>query len=622
MALGRAFVEVHADLKPFKRDLGKQVNQILRDTEKQITQSITRQMDQMSRTIKKSMGGKNATVKLDADLSGVRARLRALLDRVYTVKVSLDADKDKDTDFVKKTGNKLRNALTGAAEGAFKALKNSQLIRNALIATLIAGAIAASPLIAGIISSALIAGVGLAGIGAGIALAFRDARIQSAAQDLGQRVLESLTKAAGVFVEPVMRAMKTIESAFNDILPDLTLGFQRIAPYIDSLAIGLGGFIRQLGSALDSVLGNSGPLIQSLAFYLPKIGDALGYMLETLSESEGAQAAFVGFLQIIVELIYTVTDILAFASDVFEGFVRIVNEMPDFLIPDQYAKDIDEMIAAMDRAKEPAATTTTGIRAIGSAASGSSQQVNALKTSLDVFFGDQLTRTEANLRFQESIDNITASFKENGRTLNTGTEAGRANIRTVNEGIKAAIQYRDATLKQTGSLALANQKYNEQIGQLRGVLRQAGLTEKQIDQLIGAYDEIPPEVSTQVDAPGLQTALNNARALNAALNKLAGSAYSAGDKNDDPRFGKYAEGGIVRRQQMAMVGEGNRAEAIIPLTKPRRAMEVMSQAGLLGVGGGTIVVQMVLDGQVIDERIVRHDMNTARQLQGSPRGMI
>jgi hypothetical protein len=40
------------------------------------------------------------------------------------------------------------------------------------------------------------------------------------------------------------------------------------------------------------------------------------------------------------------------------------------------------------------------------------------------------------------------------------------------------------------------------------------------------------------------------------------------------------------------------------------------------MGGGTIVVQMVLDGQVIDERIVRTNQSTARQVGQQPRALI
>jgi hypothetical protein len=58
----------------------------------------------------------------------------------------------------------------------------------------------------------------------------------------------------------------------------------------------------------------------------------------------------------------------------------------------------------------------------------------------------------------------------------------------------------------------------------------------------------------------------------------------------------HALGGIVSRPTFAMVGESG-PEAIIPLTRPARARQVMQQAGLAGAGGyGTINVNVVVPG--------------------------
>jgi TP901 family phage tail tape measure protein len=66
------------------------------------------------------------------------------------------------------------------------------------------------------------------------------------------------------------------------------------------------------------------------------------------------------------------------------------------------------------------------------------------------------------------------------------------------------------------------------------------------------------------------------------------------DRNYDltPRSGAFANGGIIDRPMRALIGEAG-AEAVIPLTRPRRAAEIMRQAGLAptgtdGAGGITI----------------------------------
>lgn len=48
----------------------------------------------------------------------------------------------------------------------------------------------------------------------------------------------------------------------------------------------------------------------------------------------------------------------------------------------------------------------------------------------------------------------------------------------------------------------------------------------------------------------------------------------------------YANGGLITQQHLAMVGEGNNAEMIIPLTNPKRAWELILQAIEYMTGGG------------------------------------
>lgn len=61
--------------------------------------------------------------------------------------------------------------------------------------------------------------------------------------------------------------------------------------------------------------------------------------------------------------------------------------------------------------------------------------------------------------------------------------------------------------------------------------------------------------------------------VSSARSELAQS-YAA----EQAKKNKYAEGGIITKEQVATVGEGDKPEAIIPLTNPEKAKEVMDQA--------------------------------------------
>ena len=602
MALGRAFIEVHADLTPFKKDLGEGVAKTIRSVQAAVDKAVREGMGEAE---KRTGGGKSKVIS-------------------PTIKPKLDTtDVDKDSDRVARG---FRGAMQKGFKGAMEQFNSfwdsSGATRNTIMGGLVASAVLASPMIAAVISGAISAGIGLAGIGAGVALAFRDPRIKAAGAELGRNLIDGLTKASSVFIRPVKQAMEILQMGIDRFLPRLEHGFAAIAPYLTTLAVGVNEFLDALGPGLEAAFSNSGPFIQIVAEYLPVIGDAIGYMFEQLSASEGARAGLVLFFQMLADAIVYTTDILTFFSNVFYAFIAILDTIPPFLIPDSYEQDIDEMIAGMQKVPAPAAAVTGGLTNIGSSAGGAAGKARELTASLNDFFGAQLGWVDANLNFEESIDRVRDSFKENGRTIDINTEKGRANVQSVQGAIRAAIAMRDAKIKETGSVVAGNAVYATQIERLRGVLTKAGLTKTQIDKLIGAYAKIPPEVSTEVSVPGLSAALSRAQALNRELSMIQHDTLARKRSSGSGNTGGYASGGVVRQEQLAWVGEGNRPEAIIPLTNPGRAAEVMEEAGLLGMGGGTIVVQMVLDGKVIDERIVKTNQTSARRIQQQPRTFI
>jgi hypothetical protein len=599
MALGRAFIEVHADLRAFKKRLSSQVTALIKETQAAVDKAVREAMDDAGAKTKGKTKVSAPTIKPKVDTN--------------------DAERDTRGFF----RSFAAQARKGVAEWAssFASVVSSGGFYNAITAGLVTAAVAASPLMASVIAAAITTGIGLAGIGAGIALAFRDTRIKSAAKQLGNEMLDELTRAAEVFVAPVQKSIGILRTAFAGLILRIERGFQAVAPYVDDLAYGIQGFIGAIGPGLEAAFRNAGPMIQIVADYLPVVGEALGSMLEQISASEGARAGLVAFFQVLADGITFATDVITTLTDAWAGLILLMDKIPSSIMPDSWEADIDEMINAMNSTAQPAESMRTKILSIGGAAGGAASKTRDLTTSLDEFFGAQLAHMDAQIAFEQSIDNVAAAFKGANDNININTERGRQNVQTVNEAIKAAIRNRDAVIQQTGSVTEGNAAYKTQIDRLREVLRQSGLTKTQIDKLIGAYDDIPPEVNTDVNAPGLSAALQQAARLNAELDRLQSRASRnpMGAGGNYAGVGGYAEGDVVRRQQLAWVAEGNRPEAIVPLTNPTRAAKVMAKAGLLGMGGGTVTVQLILDGKIIDERVVNINQGTARRLQQQPR---
>lgn len=187
-------------------------------------------------------------------------------------------------------------------------------------------------------------------------------------------------------------------------------------------------------------------------------------------------------------------------------------------------------------------------------------------------------------------------------------------------------------------------------GQLRSlrdrIVSTTGLTRKQADGIMKLMfkdwrpqAEVSPKINSAMSAvekriatmrevaarPTRFGAADNTALLNSigqvigALHGMQGAARSAATAaaraariNPGQIGGAYAAGGIVTRPEFALVGESG-PEAIIPLTRPQRAAEVMREAGLLAdenggnvsFGGGSRTYNFYIDGynKSVDEII-------------------
>ncbi len=73
-----------------------------------------------------------------------------------------------------------------------------------------------------------------------------------------------------------------------------------------------------------------------------------------------------------------------------------------------------------------------------------------------------------------------------------------------------------------------------------------------------------------------------------------------------PRIPMLASGGIVTSPTLSMIGEGGEPEAVIPLSK------LPSYTG----GNGTTIIQVILDGDVIAEKVDNHMGNKYLRMGG------
>lgn len=553
MALGRAYIEIHADTRPFRKDLDDGVQRTLRNSTQGIGQAATQGITQ---------------------------------------------------------GLKTFRFIPGTFQGI-------------LVTGLAAIIIGAAPAIAQALQASFVTAFGLAGIGAGIALAVsQSSEIQEAGKALGARLLDGLQTAATPFITPILQSLDILGRRFEHILPTIAQGFAAIAPHVRNLAVGIADFASNLMPGFLAALQNSGPAVDELSRQLANLGTTLSDAFKSLSDDpkttiEGLRLLF-GLLNVTIAGTVHVIDLL---SKAWRLYINVVDEASSKLsLFGPLAIIVQEGVQKLRRGVEETTPATDAygdaLLKVGEGASYAAVQGNGLVETLREVWSVQLQVSNSAIAFEEAIDGVTESFKDNKKNIDINTEAGRENVSQVNQSIDAAIREHEAQIAAGAGIEEANKAYSNRIARLRETLRQAGLTEGQIDSLIGAYEKVPPSLTTNVSVPGLPGAITGMQALARAQREIARDILINVRASTPGGIGGRAEGGVITKPELSWIGEAG-PEAVVPLTDPARAQQVMQEAGLVS----PMTINIIVDGEVIERRVVRATQNQARQITSQPRSI-
>ncbi|MFD5675621.1 phage tail tape measure protein [Streptomyces sp. NPDC127040] len=136
-----------------------------------------------------------------------------------------------------------------------------------------------------------------------------------------------------------------------------------------------------------------------------------------------------------------------------------------------------------------------------------------LKEALDALNGVAISAAEKEIGFRASLQELTETVKENGRSLDVTTEKGREVKGAFLDAASAALAHAEAVTTQSGSVEAGNAVLEQDIAILRRQMEQTGFSKDAINELIGAYARIPPKVTTQVGTPGAVQAAGEMEAL-------------------------------------------------------------------------------------------------------------
>jgi len=204
---------------------------------------------------------------------------------------------------------------------------------------------------------------------------------------------------------------------------------------------------------------------------------------------------------------------------------------------------IGKLKPAIDETKTSMQGAVTVTKNLADAYADAKSSLDGLLASLDVLDTGGISRQQATINYQRAIDDVTASLKENGRTLDVNKEQGRQNREALTDVAQSIGEITNARLRDSDKSGESTTKILDDYARMRDALitqatrftgsRQAA--QDYVDTLL----DTPDEVKTEVKVTGVDKAkaeldkLTQARQVQISLNL----SISRRVQNELNRFG-------------------------------------------------------------------------------------
>lgn len=558
-------------LRSTARAMGRMMPQDLRE-ELQRTERQSRQLHQQlerqeraTRDAARAMSEAGARANLLADqldeAEEEAAELRRELDRL---------DREASTTF-----NRVRRALADTGNQFGRAGRDAGRSFASGMGPAVLGAVAVlGPPLGAALSSLILAaiGAGVAGAGAAIAIQQSDALQKSFGRVL-REMGDDFKRFSSGFEDELFNVSDRLGRAWDRISDDFGMAFAKAEKFVEPLADGIASFVENMigGGGFNAAMDAAGPVIDALSTGLSRLGEAFDSFFRSLaSGGEGTTKGMIFLMDMLSGAVITLGQVLNvlsrsfdFYTDAAEDYSAIMAGMLGW-IPGvgngwqwvaekigQFNDQAENTRKIMPIAGVEVDETGRALDRQAAAAQKAAREAQNLSNKLHDLISDQMGAQQAAIAWEQAIDDITASFQENGRSIDITNQKGRENVQTVLAAVQAAEQKRQAAIELAGgekasadAVNAANAAFRAQLDQLAAILRQAGLTEGQINQLLSAYrnlaaaPDITKRITYRVSATGPAALVNAAQ--------QSGSFQGVGGR---------AKGGPVRAGMPYMVGE-------------------------------------------------------------------
>lgn len=374
-------------------------------------------------------------------------------------------------------------AIAGSAGNLFSAGGPVALAILAGIATL--GIAVIGPALA----AAVTAGFGLGMVGIPAMLLRDRPLIVAGFRAMGEDISDTFRAASSPLQDELLEGMLQLRALARNIAPEFRTLFSGIAPVVQPLINGLSGMVQNMLPGIrDLVAAARGALID-LAAWLPRMGDALGDVFNSLADAgPGAMMTFT-----------TLADAILGATKILAEFIQISSQTIE--VTNGFAlmvAGILPLLGLFSGSGEKAREGAVGVEDFANATSLVSERANRAKEEVAEFRAQieglnnpTIAARRAQLDFLDSLTTLADGLKENGRSFSFNSAKGRENHRNLLDVAEAAGRAASARAELSGVEADGLAVMDQDVTALRKLLRSAGLSTVQVNELTGAIAGIP-----------------------------------------------------------------------------------------------------------------------------------
>jgi hypothetical protein len=391
-------------------------------------------------------------------------------------------------------------------------------LANAPVAAAAAGLAA---VLGGAINAALLAGVGGGVLAAGVAIAAKNSdAVQKAFRDEAIAPMAKDVKAfAAEFEDELISAAVTFGNAWSRVSGSVGEAFAKADDFIEPLVGGLADMIEKVagGDGFAHAMEAAGPVIDQIGVGLSRTGDALDSFFDSLGDGgDGAVKGMIIIFGLLTGAIRLTGNVIEFLSkaldegtefaqryaDVYEkmlGWIPGIGDAWEYaaetlgLFNDEAGKTSDIMPIAGVTAED----ASGNIYKVGEASEQAARDAHNLNRELNEFINQALTASGSAIAYERAIDELTASFQENGKSIDISNEKGRQNVEAIDAVVAAAKRKMESDIAAAGgekatkeAVDAATAAYRAKVGQLEQQLLKLGLTKAQVDALLASYRDL------------------------------------------------------------------------------------------------------------------------------------